>query len=139
MAFQASALCVKATANMRSGPGTKYPVTWTVPRYTPLKELRRKGAWIRVSDQDGAKHWIHRRLVEVSSRCVAVRPRAANLRRGPGVEFGKALFSLANRYMAFRSLGGEDGWIQVQDEFGGRYWIARNLVWRPVSYQKVNF
>ncbi|MDI2091054.1 SH3 domain-containing protein [Commensalibacter oyaizuii] len=45
--------------NMRSGPGTRYPVIWTYyRRHMPVKILREFDVWRLVEDVDGQKGWI---------------------------------------------------------------------------------
>ncbi|MEO0336295.1 MAG: SH3 domain-containing protein, partial [Pseudomonadota bacterium] len=57
-------LCVKGSkANLREGPGSRYPVSWTVQQHMPLAEVKRQGGWIQVKDVDGQRHWVYRSLV----------------------------------------------------------------------------
>jgi len=51
------------TANIRSGPGTKNKILFTVDMGIPFKVLKRKGKWIRIEHADGDKGWIHKSLV----------------------------------------------------------------------------
>lgn len=53
----------KDTCNVRTKPGTKYPIAFTVEKGIPFKVIRRKGVWIHVQHDDGDKGWIHRSLV----------------------------------------------------------------------------
>ncbi len=52
-----------ATANIRSGPGTKNKILFTVDKGIPFKILKRKGKWIHIQHSDGDKGWIHKTLV----------------------------------------------------------------------------
>ncbi len=52
-----------ATANIRSGPGTKNKILFTVEKGIPFKVLKRKGKWIRIRHADGDTGWIHKSLV----------------------------------------------------------------------------
>jgi len=46
-------------ANMRVGPGTKYPIDWVYRRQgLPLKVVRRMQGWRLVQDPDGDRGWI---------------------------------------------------------------------------------
>ncbi len=51
------------TANIRSGPGTKNKILFSVDRGIPFKILKKKGKWIRIQHADGDKGWIHKSLV----------------------------------------------------------------------------
>ena len=49
--------------NIRSGPGTKHAVLFTVENGVPFKVLEKKGNWRHVEHADGDRGWIHRSLV----------------------------------------------------------------------------
>jgi len=49
--------------NIRSGPGTKHAVLFTVENGVPFKVLEKKGNWFHVEHADGDRGWIHRSLV----------------------------------------------------------------------------
>ena len=49
--------------NIRSGPGTKHKVLFTVPQGIPFKVKTRKNKWIHVQHADGDEGWIHASLV----------------------------------------------------------------------------
>lgn len=133
-------LCVKSwVANLRKGPGNQHPISWTVGKYTPLVEIQRKGNWIQVSDQDGQRHWVYRKMVTSKVRCLAVKVVSANLRTGPGSRHPLVSFSSAEKYTALQRLEREDDWHHVKDAFGRQFWIHHNLVWRPLRVSNVSF
>ena len=49
--------------NVRSGPGTKFNILFTVERGIPFKIIKRKGKWLQVHHADGDRGWIHKSLV----------------------------------------------------------------------------
>jgi SH3-like domain-containing protein len=49
--------------NIRSGPGTNNPISFTVEKGIPFKVLGREGNWIHIEHADGDKGWIHKSLV----------------------------------------------------------------------------
>ena len=51
------------TCNIRSGPGTKHRILFTVEKGIPFKVLKRKDSWIHIEHSDGDKGWIHKALV----------------------------------------------------------------------------
>jgi SH3-like domain-containing protein len=53
----------KPKCNVRSGPGTKNKVLFSVGKGIPFKAVERKGNWIRVVHADGDGGWIHKSLV----------------------------------------------------------------------------
>ena len=58
-----SVISVKENCNIRKGPGTDYPIVFTVERGVPFKVLSKKGKWIHVEHVDGDQGWIYSSLV----------------------------------------------------------------------------
>jgi hypothetical protein len=57
-------LTVKATSNLRKGPGLEFEVLDVLEKGTPVSGLSFKGPWLRVENEDGTAGWIHQSLVE---------------------------------------------------------------------------
>ena len=53
----------KDKCNIRSGPGTKYNVTFIAEKGIPFKVINRKKSWIQIEHADGDRGWIHKSLV----------------------------------------------------------------------------
>ena len=49
--------------NIRSGPGTRHKIVFTVENGIPFKVIKTKGNWIFIEHSDGDKGWIHKSLV----------------------------------------------------------------------------
>ena len=49
--------------NVRSGPGTKFEILFTIKEGIPFKILKCNGNWIHVQHADGDNGWIHKSLV----------------------------------------------------------------------------
>lgn len=135
------ALCVSTSkANLRKGPGTKYPISWVVGRYMPLLKIENKGSWIRVKDLDGEKHWVYNQNVTREFRCLAVKTTVSSLRTGPGKKFPYAKNKLVDKYTPFKYIDSdEEYWYNVQDRWGDKYWIHSQNVWRPLSVSTISF
>jgi SH3-like domain-containing protein len=56
-------ITIRDKCNVRSGPGTKAEIFFTVDKGIPFKVLTRKGQWIQIQHSDGDKGWIHKSLV----------------------------------------------------------------------------
>jgi len=64
--------------NMRSGPGTRYPIQWVYKRRDlPVEVEREFDVWRLVEDMDGTKGWVHQATL-VGTRTVVV--------TGPGMD-----------------------------------------------------
>jgi SH3-like domain-containing protein len=56
-------ISIKKKCNIRSGPGTKHKVEFTVTAGISFKALNHKGNWVQVEHADGDQGWIHKSLV----------------------------------------------------------------------------
>lgn len=58
-------LCLRADeVNMRSGPGTRYPIIWIYHRrHMPMKVIREFDNWRLVEDIDGQKGWVQQAIL----------------------------------------------------------------------------
>ena len=58
-------------ANMRTGPGRKYPIKWVFKRkYMPVEIIQEFEHWRKIKDIDGEQGWVHKSLL--SGRRTAV-------------------------------------------------------------------
>ncbi|OFZ12168.1 MAG: hypothetical protein A2Z20_09090 [Bdellovibrionales bacterium RBG_16_40_8] len=134
------AICVtSAKTNLRKGPGSQNPISWTVAKYTPLIELRRAGEWIEVEDIDGEIHWVYSRNVTRKMVCVAVKLNTAKLRLTPSAQGELADIRQVDRYTPFKRLDVKESWYQVEASWGESYWLHESAVWRPTKVAKVKF
>jgi len=86
-------------ANVRSGPGTKHDILWSVGKYYPLDVLKESGNWYKVRDFEDDEGWIHGSLLkEIPS--VTVKAPLVNVRKGPGTTH-KVLFQ-AEKGVSFK-------------------------------------
>ena len=56
-------ITIKEKCNVRSGPGTKNPVVFSVGSGIPFKVIGQQGNWRHVQHADGDKGWIHNSLL----------------------------------------------------------------------------
>ena len=124
-------LCVKSkTANLRNGPGTNFEISWQTFQNMPLKEISRKGSWVKVRDFENDTHWIHKSLVTKNFKCAVVKQKTANLRTGPGSSFQQdKIFPNAEQYTTFKFVKTKGKWAKVKNSFDDPYWVFRKLVW----------
>ena len=62
-------------ANLRSGPGTAYPVIGGLPDQAMVTVLQQAEGWLNVAAETGARGWIATTLVDVRSGDIASLPR----------------------------------------------------------------
>jgi len=53
----------KKKSNIRSGPGTRHKIVFTVEKGIPFRVIKRKGSWIFIEHADEDKGWIYEALV----------------------------------------------------------------------------
>jgi len=136
----ADPVCVSVErANLRKGPGTQFPVSWTVGQFMPLNKIDQKGAWYKVEDLDREVHWISSSMVSTRFSCVVVRRKIASLRQGAGSGFPVTEPSFADKYTPFKKTDRDGAWIQVEDEYKGKFWVNENQVWIPVMRARISF
>ena len=90
-----------SVVNMRSGPGLKAPVTWTIPQGYPLQVVGRKGDWVQVRDFENDKGWVKRSLTTNKPHHVVKAP-VANIRSAPNT--GSRIVGKAERGDVLRTL-----------------------------------
>ena len=105
----------------------------------PFDRVGRKGAWAEVKDLDGESHWISSSVISSKINCVVVRTKMGSLRQAANSRAPASELAFADRYTPFKKLDRDEAWIQVQDEYGSKYWINEANVWIPVTRSRVDF
>ena len=112
--------------NLRTGPGTGYPVTWQLEKGYPLQVVSRKGNWYKVRDFENDSGWISRAVVGQTPHYIVKVP-VANIRKGPGTRH--PIVAKAERYVLLRTREKRGDWVRVQSVDGPQGWVARKLLW----------
>lgn len=134
------ALCINVEkANLRSGPGKNYRVTWVVGKYMPFIEIGKKGPWTHIRDLEGKKHWVHESLLTSKLQCVVVKKRRALLRQKPSKKASFTPFRQVDKYTPFKRVQSKGRWYYLEDSFGQRSWVEKSKVWWPLRVTSVEF
>ncbi len=116
--------------NVRTGPGTKNKVKFTIGQGVPFYVKDKKGRWLRVERADGKKGsgWIHDSLVKKTKSVITrFKKKKDNVRTGPGTKH-EILFKVENGW-PFLVLDKNGRWLKVRDPDGEVGWIHDTLVW----------
>ncbi len=116
-------------ANLRTGPGERYPILWVYVRQDqPLEITAEFGVWRRVRDIDGAVGWMHGRLL--SGRRSAIITGRNRVLRSKSLAGARPLLRLApgvlveiDRCADFWcriAVRGKKGWLE-RESFWGTY------------------
>lgn len=114
------------TANLRSGPGTRFEKVWGAPRNYPLRVLKRKGRWLNIRDFQGFEDWIYAPLTD-RKPAVVVKVNRANVREGPGTNH--SILFATEQGVPFLVLDRSKKWLKVRHADGDEGWIFQKLVW----------
>ncbi|MBI3092395.1 MAG: SH3 domain-containing protein [Candidatus Tectomicrobia bacterium] len=125
-ALAARRVMVKDKANIRSGPGLKNDVLWTAFKYYPLEVIGEQDQWLKVRDFEGDEGWVALSLVE-EQQAVVVKVALANIRSSPAAT-SKVAFQ-AKKGVAFKVLGAQGDWLNVEHADGEKGWVHSSIVW----------
>ncbi|OGQ99094.1 MAG: peptide-binding protein [Deltaproteobacteria bacterium RIFOXYD12_FULL_55_16] len=116
----------RTRAQMRSGPGGKYPIKWELGVGYPLKVVSRQGDWLKVIDYENDGGWVNKKLVTKTPYGI-VKNEKIIIRSGPGE--GQREVGNASRGVVLRIIKRKKGWVQVRHESGLTGWVRRDLLW----------
>jgi SH3-like domain-containing protein len=115
--------------NMRSGPGSRYPVLWTYKRFElPVRIEREFDVWRLVEDMDGIKGWVHQATL-TGRRTFVVTGTDPRTMRAEASDSAPAVAVLKPGVVGrVRSCDANAAWCQVQvGDYRG--WLARADFW----------
>jgi SH3-like domain-containing protein len=112
--------------NLRTGPGSRYPVEWVYRRKgLPVEILAQHDQWRQVRDWQGTEGWVHERLV-TSARTVIVKGAQRVMRAEPEAK-APPVAKLDPGVIA-RLLECRNAWCRIEaDSLKG--WLRRDEIW----------
>jgi SH3-like domain-containing protein len=114
-------------ANVRTGPGTKYPVSMELFQGYPLRVLKQKGEWYKVTDFEKDSGWIHDSIVKKRNTVIVSAKKSVNMRSGPSTKDG--IVADVERGVVLTKLATQGKWTKVQHSSGTIGWIYGPLLW----------
>jgi SH3-like domain-containing protein len=122
-------------ANVRTGPGTRYPVEWVFKRKgMPVEIIAEYENWRKIRDWQGASGWVHQSLLS-GKRSFIIASKIANLRKTPAPS-AEIVARLEPEVMGeIRSCAGD--WCRVKVS-GASGWIARTGMWGVYQSEPIN-
>ena len=113
-------------ANLRTGPGERYPILWVfVRRGTPLEVTAEYGAWRRVRDIDGTIGWMHSALLS-GTRTGVVSGSLRTFYAEPNISSAAVLRAETGVMGTIESC--REGWCQM-DVRGITGWLPQEHFW----------
>jgi SH3-like domain-containing protein len=112
--------------NVRTGPGTRYPVEWVfVKRGLPVEITAEFGAWRRIRDGQGAEGWVHRSMLS-GKRTVVVTAPTDTLRRRASADAPAVARAEQGVLASVRSC--RDNWCEIEAQ-GFEGWVPETSLW----------
>jgi SH3-like domain-containing protein len=114
--------------NLRTGPGTRYPVEWVYRRRDlPVQIEREFEVWRLIEDQDGIKGWVHQATL-TGRRSFVLRGKDQTLRRNAADDSSPVAILRAGVVGRIRACEATAAWCEVQvAEYRG--WLKREVLW----------
>ncbi len=121
--------------NVRTGPGTRYPVEWEFKRKgMPVEIVAEYENWRKIRDWQGAGGWVHQSLL-TGKRSFIISSRAASLYKTPA-SAAEVVAKLEPEVMGeIRSCAGD--WCRVKVS-GVSGWIERSGMWGVYKSEPIN-
>jgi len=127
------------SVNLRSGPGTRFPIEWTYQRRDlPVEIIREFELWRRIRDPEGTEGWVHQSTL-MGRRSVIVRGAPGSetlLRRRPEAEAAPVARLRPGVVLRLRQCEARSAWCEAQaGEYRG--FIRRAEVWGVGAEEEV--
>jgi len=117
----------KDNVNVRTGPGTNFPVYMELFKGYPLKVLQKKGDWLQISDFENDKGWIYAKLVSPGSTVIVNGKKSINMRTTPSTT--ATVVASVDRGVILTKLATQGKWVKVKHSQGTVGWIYAPLLW----------
>jgi SH3-like domain-containing protein len=120
--------------NVRTGPGTRYPIDWVFKRKAmPVEIVAEYENWRKIRDWQGASGWVHESLLTGKRGFVA--SKEADVYRTPAPS-AEVVAKLEPEVMGeIRSCQGD--WCRVSAQ-GVSGWVTRTEIWGVYKSEPIN-
>jgi SH3-like domain-containing protein len=113
--------------NIRTGPGTRYPIQWVYRREgLPVEVVEEFDLWRKIRDAEGATGWVHRAMVD-GKRHAMILGKTPQLVRLAAEKDAKPLLKAEPGVIA-KLIECEPRWCKVQLS-GRKGWIEKSSLW----------
>jgi SH3-like domain-containing protein len=121
--------------NVRTGPGTRYPVDWVYKRKAmPVEIVAEYENWRKIRDWQGASGWVHQSLL-TGKRTFIVPSKAVSLHRTPALS-AEVVAKLEPEVSGMiESCSGD--WCRVKVS-GVSGWLERGDLWGVYKSEPIN-
>ena len=115
-------------ANLRTGPGDRYPIDWVLQRRNlPVEVVGEFENWRQIQVQDGTVGWVHKSMLS-GRRTATVVDARVRMREDPDDDAPVVAFIEAGAVVSLRDC--ETTWCRVTiASHGVGGWIPREMLW----------
>jgi len=115
-------------ANLRTGPGARYPIDWVLQRRSlPAEVVGEFENWRQIKVQDGTVGWVHKSMLS-GKRMATVKAARVRVLQAPDADAPVAAFVEDGVIVALE--GCEASWCRIAiSSHGVEGWIARSALW----------
>jgi len=122
-------------ANVRTGPGIRYPVEWVlVRRGMPVEIVAEFEHWRKIRDWQGTEGWVHQSML-TGTRTAVVMTEVRALHRSP--DPASPVVARAEPGVIGKVLSCEGAWCRL-DVSGFRGWLPRDAIWGVAKDEKID-
>lgn len=114
-------------ANIRTGPGTRYPIQWKYLRDgIPLEIIEEFDHWRKIRDPDGASGWVHQTMLS-GERMAVVLGKTPHILRKDAEEEARGVIKVEPGVVA-RLLACTPQWCRIQVA-ARKGWLKKVYLW----------
>jgi len=113
--------------NVRTGPGTRYPIQWVYHRIgMPVEIIEEYDLWRKIRDVEGTSGWVHKTMLD-GKRSVIVKGKQPHIIRRDPEPDAKPILKV-EPMVAARVMECQPDWCRIQIE-GRKGWIEKKFLW----------
>jgi SH3-like domain-containing protein len=113
--------------NIRTGPGTRYPIQWVFKRaHMPVEVVDEFDTWRKIRDKDGTTGWVHHTMLS-GKRYAMITGKEARTLHIDAADTSKPLFKAAPEVVGALTECAPV-WCRLQVS-GRKAWIQKDYLW----------
>ena len=113
--------------NVRTGPGTRYPITWVYRRAgMPVEVIEEYDLWRKIRDVEGTSGWVHKTMLD-GHRNVLIKGKEPRILKSDPEKDAKNILK-AEPLVTARLSECQIDWCHVQIS-GRKGWIEKKYLW----------
>lgn len=121
--------------NVRTGPGTRYPIAWVYHRAgMPVEIIEEYDLWRRIRDAEGTTGWVHKTML-AGQRNVMIKGKEAHILRNDSSADAKPILK-AEPSVIGKLVECEKDWCRIQLS-GHKGWIEKAHLWGVYPDEKI--